>query len=58
MRILTKETEATRLYSFDMLQPGFCTELIEEIQHFEASGLPVMRPNSMNVRDQHPSFTS
>lgn len=50
MKILHKETEATRLFSFDMLQHDFCNELIEEIQHFEASGLPVMRPNSMNVR--------
>lgn len=50
MKILHKETEQTRLFSFDMLQLDFCNELIEEIQHFEASGLPVMRPNSMNVR--------
>ena len=50
MRILHKETIQTRLFSFDMLQLDFCNELIEEIQHFEASGLPVMRPNSMNVR--------
>lgn len=50
MQIMKKETEFTRLFSFDMLQATFCNELIEEVEHFEASGLPVMRPNSMNVR--------
>ncbi|PRP83370.1 hypothetical protein PROFUN_09398 [Planoprotostelium fungivorum] len=42
-----KETD-TGIYSFNMFTEKFCRELIEEVDHFEKSGLPVMRPNSMN----------
>ena len=38
----------TMLYSIDMFQKQFCNDLIEEIEHFELSGMPVSRPNSMN----------
>jgi len=47
LSILHQET-STRIFSFDMFTKDFCRELIEEIEHFEASGLPVNRPNSMN----------
>jgi hypothetical protein len=40
------------VYAFDMLQPQFCRELLEEIEHFEdwrlTEGLKPLRPNSMN----------
>eukprot|EP01118_Nematostelium_gracile_P017231 TRINITY_DN72_c0_g1_i1.p1 TRINITY_DN72_c0_g1~~TRINITY_DN72_c0_g1_i1.p1 ORF type:complete len:348 (-),score=86.27 TRINITY_DN72_c0_g1_i1:47-1069(-) len=47
LNIFKKETE-TGIYSFRMFTDKFCRELVEELQHFEASGLPIMRPNSMN----------
>jgi hypothetical protein len=45
---LLKQLTPTRLYTFEMLSPKFCRELIEEVEHFENSGMPVSRPNSMN----------
>jgi len=47
LSVLKKETP-TGIYSFDLLNSKFCNLLIEEIENFEHSGLPVMRPNSMN----------
>jgi len=48
--ILTKVHH--RIYSFDMLKPSYCKELIEEIEHYEEwirnVGLQINRPNSMN----------
>jgi len=41
--------ESARLYSFDMFTPTFCQKLMEESLHYENSGLPVDRPNSMNL---------
>eukprot|EP01130_Rhizamoeba_saxonica_P014131 TRINITY_DN6126_c0_g1_i2.p1 TRINITY_DN6126_c0_g1~~TRINITY_DN6126_c0_g1_i2.p1 ORF type:complete len:466 (-),score=88.45 TRINITY_DN6126_c0_g1_i2:6-1382(-) len=38
----------TGVYTFDMLSEQFCSMLIEEINNFENSGLPIQRPNSMN----------
>ena len=38
-----------RVVSFEMLKPSFCAALIEELLHYEASGMPVARPNSMNA---------
>jgi hypothetical protein len=43
-----QEAPATPLFSFPVFSTQFCTELLDEIDSFEASGLPVMRPNSMN----------
>ena len=37
-----------RVFSFEMLKLDFCDRLLEEILHYEASGNPVTRPNSMN----------
>ena len=36
------------IYAFDMLAPAFCEMLLEELNNYEASGLPVARPNTMN----------
>lgn len=36
------------LYTFPCLDETFCTKLVEEVESYEASGLPVSRPNSMN----------
>jgi len=36
------------VYTFDMLSPAFCSMLLDELQHYEASDMPVVRPNSMN----------
>ena len=45
--MLRPEVEG-RVFSFEMLTLEFCSMLLEELQHYEASGLPVQRPNSMN----------
>jgi len=47
LRSLLKE-EAPRIYSFNLFSPELCQKLIEECEHYEKSGLPVTRPNSMN----------
>lgn len=39
---------STPLFSFPVLRPETCALLLEEVDRFEESGLPVMRPNSMN----------
>lgn len=44
--MLTKD--APGIYSFEMFSPQFCSQLLEECEHYEKSGLPVTRPNSMN----------
>jgi len=46
-KLLKKETD-TGIYSFTMFTETFCRELIEEVESFESSGLPILRPNSMN----------
>ena len=38
-----------RVFSFEMLKPEFCTQLLDELVNYEASGMPVARPNSMNA---------
>ena len=45
--LLKPEIEG-RVYSFEMLKEEFCVMLLNELQHYEVSGLPVQRPNSMN----------
>jgi len=42
------EELAPGIYSFEMLAPTYCQMLLDELEHYEASGLPVARPNSMN----------
>ena len=39
---------ADGVYVFDMFSAEFCSMLLGELEHYEASGLPVVRPNSMN----------
>ena len=39
---------APGVFAFDMLSEGFCTQLLAELARHEESGLPVVRPNSMN----------
>ncbi len=39
---------ATGVYSFPAFTREFCVKLLDEIDHFAASGLPSSRPNSMN----------
>ncbi|CAG0896403.1 unnamed protein product [Darwinula stevensoni] len=36
------------VYSISVFQKSFCTQFLEEMNHFKSSGLPVERPNSMN----------
>ncbi|KAK7269819.1 hypothetical protein RIF29_22572 [Crotalaria pallida] len=40
------------IFTFQMLQPGFCQKLMEEVDHFERhikrAKLKIMRPNTMN----------
>lgn len=39
---------AEGVYSLPLLSDEFCEKMICELEHFQASGLPVNRPNSMN----------
>lgn len=48
LRAVLCEEVPGRVYSFDMLKPTICEQLLEELEHYESSGLPVNRPNSMN----------
>jgi len=45
--IIKKETD-NRVYSFPFLSKRFSRDLLEEIEHYKKTGLPVRRPNSMN----------
>eukprot|EP00962_Isochrysis_galbana_P053028 scaffold24495_cov111-Isochrysis_galbana.AAC.6 len=36
------------VFTFDLLSASFCELLISELERYEASGMPPMRPNSMN----------
>lgn len=45
--LVTKESN-TQIFSLAVFTPGFMTQFVEELEHFERSGLPVSRPNSMN----------
>ena len=42
------DKEASDVYSFRLLRDEVCSMLVEEIEHFQATGLPARRPNSMN----------
>eukprot|EP01116_Phalansterium_solitarium_P006333 TRINITY_DN18633_c0_g1_i1.p1 TRINITY_DN18633_c0_g1~~TRINITY_DN18633_c0_g1_i1.p1 ORF type:complete len:424 (+),score=117.56 TRINITY_DN18633_c0_g1_i1:113-1273(+) len=44
---VTQETP-TGVYSMHAFTQTFCRQLLEEIENFSYSGLPVMRPNTMN----------
>jgi len=47
LKSILKE-EIPGVYSFKMFVPEFCKLLLEEVDHYEKSGLPLSRPNSMN----------
>lgn len=42
------EERARQIFSFPLLRDDCCDRLIEEIEHFQTTGLPARRPNSMN----------
>ena len=42
------QTKAERVYSLPVFTPQFCHDLVEELEHFEASAFPKGRPNTMN----------
>jgi hypothetical protein len=44
--LLTRHAEG--VYSFPMFTDAFCDELLQEVEHYADSGLPIRRPNSMN----------
>ena len=45
---LLVEEPARQLFSFPLLSDECCERLCQEIEHFQTTGLPVRRPNSMN----------
>lgn len=45
--LLRTEVEG-RVWSFEMVKPEFCSMFLDELLHYEASGNPIARPNSMN----------
>ena len=46
LQLLRHETEG--VYSFPMLKPHFCQMILDEVDSYQRSGLPIRRPNSMN----------
>eukprot|EP00316_Scyphosphaera_apsteinii_P023109 CAMPEP_0119341044 /NCGR_PEP_ID=MMETSP1333-20130426/101524_1 /TAXON_ID=418940 /ORGANISM="Scyphosphaera apsteinii, Strain RCC1455" /LENGTH=598 /DNA_ID=CAMNT_0007352919 /DNA_START=35 /DNA_END=1831 /DNA_ORIENTATION=- len=47
LRAIVNEA-APGIFTFEMLAHDFCDMLLAECEHYEASGMPVVRPNSMN----------
>ncbi|CAI5651267.1 unnamed protein product [Oreochromis niloticus] len=45
---LLEEQAAPRVYRFPLFDKSFCEDLMEELEHFEQSGAPKGRPNTMN----------
>lgn len=43
-----RKLSETGVYSVRMFSEAFCAGLLDELDHFEATGLPCVRPNSMN----------
>ena len=41
-------SSAERVYSFPVFTPDFCRRLLEELDNFLSSNLPVGKPNTMN----------
>ena len=40
--------ESAGVYSFELFSKAFCETFLAEVDNYDASGLPVRRPNSMN----------
>lgn len=47
-RLNAKVESEVGVYSMPLLTEEFCVKMCEELEHLEASGLPLVRPNSMN----------
>jgi hypothetical protein len=45
MRVVS---DRTKLFSLALFQTQYCNDFVDEVERFEASGLPTSRPNSMN----------
>lgn len=45
---LVHETNVKGVYSIQIFNPTFVQKLQEELIHYESSGIPIRRPNSMN----------
>ena len=41
--------ESAGVYSFELFTEAFCRTFLNEVDNYDASGLPVRRPNSMNM---------
>ena len=41
--------ESPGIYSFELFTEAFCRTFLDEVDNYDASGLPVRRPNSMNM---------
>ena len=41
--------ESSGVYSFELFSKTFCETFLREVDNYDASGLPVRRPNSMNM---------
>ena len=41
--------ESAGVYSFELFTEAFCRTFLHEVDNYDASGLPVRRPNSMNM---------
>ena len=48
LRSMLHEEIPGRVFSFEMLKPDVCEWILDEMDNYERSGLPVQRPNSMN----------
>jgi len=48
MRAMMREELPGLVFSFPMFSVPFCEMLLEEVEAYEGSGMPVQRPNSMN----------
>ena len=45
---LIRPTNVAGVYTFRLFQPRFAQALLEELRHYESSGIPLRRPNGMN----------
>lgn len=43
-----RDSAGYAVYQFDLLADEFCDALLSELDHLEASGIPLRRPNGMN----------
>ena len=41
--------ESAGVYSFELFSKAFCETFLREVDNYDSSGLPVRRPNSMNM---------